>query len=313
MYPLALTQQSITTWRTAHWHLRCFMELRQLRYFLAVAQSGSFTVAAKTCYVSQPSLSAQIAKLESELGGPLIERNRQGARLTKSGELFRGRAAEALRQLESGRFEIEQLKGLTRGSVTLGCLPTTGAYLLPPLLKAFGKAHPEIEVILREETSPQLARMLRESDVDLAILDEAGLGNGLQSEVLFSEPLLIVVPPDHRFASQKKLALKALSDEPLILMKSGHGFRKIVLDAMTRAGVHPHVVHETGEIDTVQALVKAGMGVSLVPKMVKRPGLVYLEILPPTPSRTVYIAWRDDSVLSPAALAMKKIAVASPK
>lgn len=289
------------------------MELQQLRYFLAVAQTGSFTVAAKTCYVSQPSLSAQIAKLEYELGGPLIERNRQGARLTKSGEIFRGRAAEALRQLESGRFEIEQLNGLTRGSVTLGCLPTTGAYLLPPLLKAFGNAHPEIEVNLREESSPKLARMLRESEVDLAIMDEVGLGNGLHSEVLFSEPLLIVVPPKHRFAHSKKLALKALADEPLILMKSGHGFRKIVVDAMTRAGIQPRVVHETGEIDTVQALVRAGMGVSLVPKMVMRSGLVYIEILPPTPSRTVHIAWRDDSLLSPAALAMKKVAIASPK
>jgi DNA-binding transcriptional LysR family regulator len=287
------------------------MELQQLRYFLAVAQTGSFTVAAKTCYVSQPSLSSQIAKLEAELGGPLLERNRQGARLTKRGELFRGRAAEALRQLESGRFEIEQLNGLTRGSVTLGCLPTTGAYLLPPLLKAFGKAHPGIEVIIREESSPQLARMLRESEIDIAIMDEAGLGNGLRSELIFSEPLLIVVPPKHRFASRKKLALKALADEPLILMKSGHGFRKIVLDALLRAGVQPRVVHETGEIDTVQALVKAGLGLSIVPKMVKRADLVYLAILPPSPSRTLHLAWREDSALSPAAFALKKTALAT--
>ena len=289
------------------------MELQQLRYFLAVAQTGSFTVAAKTCFVSQPSLSAQIAKLEAELGGPLIERNRLGARLTRSGALFRVRAAEALRQLESGRYEIEQLNGLTRGSVTLGCLPTTGAYLLPSLLKAFGKAHPEIEVILREESSPQLARMLRESEIDIAIMDEAGLGNGLRSEIIFSEPLLIAIHPKHHFAGRKKLALKDLADEPLILMKSGHGFRKIVLDALLRAGIQPRVVYETGEIDTVQALVQAGMGLSIVPKMVKRPGLVYLEILAPTPTRTVHIVWREDSVLSPAALAMKKTAIASPK
>jgi len=285
------------------------MELQQLRYFLAVAQTGSFTVAARTCHVSQPSLSAQIAKLEAELGGPLLERGRNGARLTQRGELFRGRAAEALRQLESGRFEVEQLDGLTRGSVTLGCLPTTGAYLLPPVLGAFGKAHPGIEVSLREESSPELARMLRESEVDLAILDEAGLGNGLRSEVLFAEPLLIALPPGHRFAGRRKLALKALAGEPLILMKSGHGFRKIVLDALARAGVQPQVVLETGEIDTVQALVQAGMGLSLVPKMVRRPGPAYVEILPPTPSRTIHIAWREDSALSPAALALEQIAV----
>ena len=164
---------------------------------------------------------------------------------------------------------------------------------------------------LREESSPQLARLLRESEVDLAIMDEAGLGSGLRSEVLFSEPLLIAVPPGHRFANRKKLALKALADEPLILMKSGHGFRKIVLDALLRAGVEPSVVHESGEIETVQALIEAGLGLSLVPKMVKRARLVYLEILPPTPSRTVHITWRDDSVLSPAGLALKKIALAS--
>lgn len=287
------------------------MEIHQLRYFLAVAQTGSFTVAANTCHVSQPSLSAQIAKLETELGGPLIERHRQGARLTKRGEIFRARAAEALRQLESGRFEIEQLDGLTLGSVTLGCLPTTGAYLLPPLLKEFRKAHPGISVSLREESSPQLARLLRESEVDLAIMDEAGLGSGLRSELLFSEPLLIAVPPGHRFATRRKLALAALADEPLILMKPGHGFRKIVLDALRRAGVEPRVVYESGEIETVQALVEAGLGLSLVPKVVKRSGLAYTEILPPTPSRTLHIAWREESVLSPAALAMKKIALAT--
>src|SRR5258706_15227048 len=175
------------------------MEIQQLRYFLAIAQTGSFTAAAKACHVSQPSLSSQVAKLEGELGGPLLERSRQGARLTKRGELFRPRAAEALRQLESGRHELAELSGLKRGTVTLGCMPTSGAYLLPPLLKAFGKAYPDIQVSLREESSPGLAKALRESEVDLAIMDEAGLGAGIKSEALFSEPLLIALPPGHRY------------------------------------------------------------------------------------------------------------------
>lgn len=281
------------------------MEIQQLKYFLAIAQTGSFTAAAKACRVSQPSLSSQVAKLEAELGGPLIERSRQGARLTKRGELFRGRAAEALRQLESGRFELEELSGLKRGSVTLGCLPTTGAYLLPPLLKAFGKAHPEIDVKLREESSPGLAKALRESEVDLAIMDEAGLGTGIQAETLFSEPLLIALPPRHKLATRKKLALSALAGEPFILMKSGHGFRKIVIDALARAGVEPRVVHESGEIETVQALVEAGLGLSLVPRMVRKShGPAYAEISAPTPSRSLLIAWREGSALSPAAQAL---------
>ena len=285
------------------------MEIHQLRYFLAVAQTGSFTAAANSCFVSQPSLSAQVAKLEDELGGPLIERSRQGARLTRRGEIFRGRAAEALRQLESGRYEIDQLDGLTLGSVTLGCLPTTGAHLLPPLLKAFGKAHPDISVSLREESSPQLAKLLRGSEVDLAIMDEAGLGSGLRSELIFSEPLLIVVSKNNPLASRRRLSLKALAEQPLILMKTGHGFRKIVMDAFARVGIEPRVVYESDEIETVQALVEAGLGASLVPRVVKRAGLVYLDVLAPTPTRTIHLAWRDESVLSPAALAMKKIII----
>jgi len=158
-------------------------------------------------------------------------------------------------------------------------MPTSGAYLLPPLLKAFGQAHPEIRVSLRESSSPDLAKALRESEADLAIMDEAGLGAGITSEALFSEPLLIALPPGHRLAGRQKLALQALQGESLIVMKSGHGFRKIVLDALVRAGVEMRVVYESEEIETVQALVEAGLGVSLVPRMVQRgAGPVYLEL-----------------------------------
>jgi LysR family hydrogen peroxide-inducible transcriptional activator len=283
------------------------MELHQLRYFLAIAQHGSFTAAAEVCHVSQPSLSAQVAKLEGELGGALFERSRHGSHLTPRGVVFRPRALEALSQLESGRSELEELSGLKRGEVTLGCLPTTGAYLLPPILRTFREAHPLIQVRLREESSPTLGKALRESEVDLVIMDEAGLGPGLRSETLFREPLLVAVPPAHPFAGRKKIELAELAGEPLILMKSGHGFRRIVLDALARAGVEPRVVYESDGIDTVQALVEAGLGLSLVPTMVRKAdGPAYLRIAAPTPSRTILLARRDSSVLSPAAAAMRK-------
>lgn len=123
------------------------MEMQQLQYFLAVADLGSFTGAARACHVSQPALSSQVAKLEAELGGPLLERGRQGAKLSPRGEIFRLRAAEALRQLESGRMELEALSGLESGAVTLGCLPTTGAYVLPPF------SRPSQKNILRSRSS----------------------------------------------------------------------------------------------------------------------------------------------------------------
>ena len=285
------------------------MELHQLRYFLAIAQAGSFTAAAKACHVAQPSLSSQIKKLELELGGPLFERARSGARLTQRGELFKGRAGEAIRQLEAGRMEAQELSGLKRGSVTLGCMPTTGAYLLPPILKAMTQAHPEIQVILKEDSSPQLSRMIRESEIDLAIVDEAGLGSGIASETLFTEPLYVAVPQRHPFAKRRTLQLTALRGEPIILMKSGHGFRKIVLDALARAGVEPRVVHESGEIETIQALVESGLGLSLVPAMVRRKGPVFVSIGAPTPSRSILLAWKEDAALSSAARAVRELSL----
>lgn len=284
------------------------MEMQQLQYFLAVADLGSFTGAARACHVSQPALSSQVAKLEAELGGPLLERGRQGAKLSPRGEIFRLRAAEALRQLESGRMELEALSGLESGAVTLGCLPTTGAYVLPPLLKAFSEKYPKIQVQLREASSPELSRLLKEGDLELGILDEAGLGPGLSSELLFSEALWIALPPGHPLAAKKALGLKALAKEPFILMKSGHGFRKIVLDALKEASVEPRVIYESDEIETVQALVEMGLGVSLVPAMVRKSqGPRYVAIRGRSVSRSLFLAWRERSVLSPAALALQEV------
>lgn len=287
------------------------MELHQIRYFLAIAQAGTFTAAAEACHVSQPSLSAQVAKLEDELGGPLFRRGRHGARLTQRGELFRVRAAEAMGQLEAGRRELEELSGLRRGSVALGCLPTTGAYLLPQLLRSFLDRYPGIQVRLQEASSPQLGRALRSFEIDVAIMDEAGLGEAIASQLLFTEPLVVAVPPSHRLAGSTTVAMEQLDGEAFILMKHGHGYRQIVIDALSRARVSPNVVYESDEIETVQRLVEAGLGVSIVPKMVCREnGPSYLEIETPTPSRRLLLAFRDSGELSPPAEAMREVALA---
>jgi DNA-binding transcriptional LysR family regulator len=288
------------------------MEIHQLRYFLAICQSGSFTAAAQASHVSQPSLSLQLAKLEAELGGPLFERGRKGARLTERGERFRPRATEALRQLEQGRQELEDLSGLKGGKVSLGCLPTTGAFVLPPLLAAFRKAHAEVQVSLREDSSPGLRRALLDGQVDLAILDEAGLGSGLESARLMEEPLLLALPPRHRLTKAKRLSLGKLKDEPWVLMKSGHGFRTIVDQVFARAQVVPSVVFESDEIATVQALVASGLGLSLVPKMVRREGVAYVRVEGHEPTRSLALAWRSGATLSAAAEALRRSCLKKP-
>lgn len=286
------------------------MEIHQIRYFLSIAEHNSFTAAAEACNVSQPSLSAQLAKLEAELGGPLFERGRHGARLTQGGEVFRPRAAEALRQLEAGRREIAELAGLTRGSVGLGCLPTTGAYLLPGLFRSFRESYPGVQVRLWEDSSPQLAKALHDYEIELAIMDEAGGDDGLEQEVLFREPLVLALPNGHALARSGAVTLAALNGEPFILMKRGHGYRQIVEQALARAGVTPKVVYESDEIGTVQRLVAAGLGVSIVPAMVQsKDGPVYLPIRDPTPVRTLLLAHRESETLSAAATAMRRVAL----
>ncbi len=284
------------------------METHQLRYFVAVAQTGRFTTAAKACNVSQPSLSIQVAKLEEELGGPLFERTRKGGRLTARGETFLPRAKTILEQMESAREDAKALSGLTLGKVSLGCMPTTGAHLLPPILSAFRKAYPKIQVQLKEESSPDLAHDLEQGEVELAIMDEAGLRPGLDHQTILTEELLLALPAKHPLAGRKGLSLKQVAEEPFILMKSGHGFRQITLDLYRKAGLEPKVVFESGGIETVQALVAAGLGISLVPQMVaKYAGVVYASISQPKADRTLSLAWRKKAKLSPAAEALQKI------
>ncbi len=284
------------------------METHQLRYFLAVAQTGRFTAAARQCNVSQPSLSVQVAKLEGELGGPLFERTRRGGKLTARGEVFLPRAKAILQEMDEARSDAEALSGLSMGKVALGCMPTTGAHLLPPLLTAFRKAYPKIRVQLKEESSPGLAQDLEQGELELALVDDAGLRPGLDRQALLTEELLLALPARHSLARKKGLALRQLSGEPFVLMKSGHGFRQITLDLFRKAGLDPNVVFESGGIETVQALVAAGLGFSLVPKMVANyPGVSYLELLSPKASRTLYLAWRKKAKFSSAAGALKKV------
>lgn len=287
------------------------MEIHQLKYFLSICQTGSFTAAAESCHVSQPSLSVQILKLEEELGGSLFERSRQGARLTARGELLKPRAAETLQQLQLVRSDMDSFDGLTRGSVRLGCLPATGAHILPVLLGAYQIDHPEIDVQLREESSPGLSAALLNYEIDIAVTDEAGLNQYLEAEVLFAEELLAALPPDHPLAlsSELDVPLQALADERFIVMKEGHGFHRIVMQALEQEGISPEIVYESAEIETVQGLVGAGLGVSIVPKMVRKAwGIAYRRITAPRPTRTLFLACRSFADLSPAAQALRETA-----
>ena len=295
------------------------MEIHQLKYFLAVVRTGSFTRAAEECHVSQPSLSAQLAKLEEELGGALLERSRRGCFPSSRGELLIPRARDILRQIETVRREADDFDKARAGRIRLGCLPTTGAYVLPPLLKEYRRQYRDVRIRLREGSSPALAGALLNRRIELAIMDQAGLQPGLAGEELFREPLYIALPPEHPLGRQKALDIRALEGQPLILMRRGHGFHQIVDDVLKAAGVRPRVIYESSEIETVQSLVRAGMGLSIVPRMICVHGDIrYRRILASPegpektsgegPSRTLLMAFREDARLSPAALRLIELA-----
>ncbi len=285
------------------------MEMHQLHYFTAAEQYGNFTRAAEKCNVSQPSLSAQISKLEKELGGILIERSRGGCRLTPRGEVFLPRAREILRQAAEVRHDIREFDSGRSGVIRLGCLPTTGAYVLPPLLSAYRRDHPNVRIILSEGSSPVLAQRLEEHQVDSAIMDQAGMNESLSGTILFSEPLYIALPTAHPLVSQGELGLESLAGQSLILMRKGHGFNRIVTAALRRAGVEPQIVYESSEIETVQALVRAGLGISIVPRMIcVHEDIAYRRVSGDAPRRTLLMARRKSASQSPAAKELAELA-----
>jgi LysR family hydrogen peroxide-inducible transcriptional activator len=243
------------------------MELHQLRYFCAVAETGSFSRAAEHSHVSQPSLSQQILKLEAELGARLFDRLGRSVRLTDAGKTFLPRARAVLRELEAARGDVTEGKASVSGRISVGVIPTVAPYFLPPILTGFSKHFPEVAVSIVEEITPVLLERLRAGALDLAVLALPVRGNEFESLPLLTEPLFAALPKKHKLARRSALSLRDLRKEPFLLLRDGHCFRENAVAACDRARVSPQVVFESGQFSSLLGLVGAGMGISLVPAM----------------------------------------------
>jgi LysR family hydrogen peroxide-inducible transcriptional activator len=283
------------------------MELRQLLYALTVAQEKSFSKAARVLHLAQPSLSQQIRKLEEELGVPLFHRIPGDLTLTEAGERFIRKAEYVLDLVEQMRREMDDVAGLHRGRLVVGCLPMTGSHVLPLVLPAFRERFPEVEVVLVEETTWQLETLTKKGRTDFSILTLPLSGSELAWEEIAEEPIMVAVPRCHPLAEQCAVSLPELAGEPFIFLKEGQGFRQIALDLCRTAGFAPRIVFETTNIETAQSLVAAGMGVAFVPQMVARNrsdpyAPRYLSLLEnPPPTRKLVCAYRRGRYLSFAA------------
>lgn len=243
------------------------MELHQLRYFTGVARSGNFTRAAERARVAQPSLSQQILKLEDELGARLFDRLGRTARLTAFGREFLPRAEAILREVGDAKIAIQEMAGAERGRVVLGVIPTIGPHFLAPRLTSFRKQHPDVTVSIVEETTPGLLEQLRAGTIGLALLALPVAGREFVSRELFREPFYAAVPEGHALARRRRVNLRDVEGESFLLLKEGHCFRENALAACRRVRVSPRIVFESGQFRSVLAMVAAGAGISLVPRM----------------------------------------------
>lgn len=268
------------------------MEIHQLRYFLAVAAARNFSRAAERCHVSQPSLSQQIIKLEEELGERLFERGAREVRTTAAGELFRPHAERALAELVQAREAIDAARGRLRGRVALGVIPTVAPYYLPGMLRAFTARHPEVEVVVTEATTAQLMRAVESRELDLALLSLPVVGRGLVATEVFTEALWLALPRDHALATREAVKLAELAEEPFLLLQDGHCLAGQALEFCALRGFAPKVTFRSAQLETIQAFVAAGMGISIVPTMARREdrvaaGLVYRALQGRAPTRKI--------------------------
>jgi DNA-binding transcriptional LysR family regulator len=282
------------------------MELRQLRYAVAVADHRHFTRAAAAVPVAQPALSHQIRLLEHELGVELFERSRSGVRLTEAGEIFL-RARRALAEVSAAREEIAALRGLASGRLVIGAMQALAGLDLPRLLAAFHAAHPGVDVSLREDSTRDMFTMTLRGEIDLAIAAlDVERPPGLEVLPLVREPVLAAVPAAHHLASLRAVPVRKLSHETFVLFKEGTGLRAISERVAERGRFAPRVSFQVSSLDRMLALVGEGLGVAFVPASAVRdpppPGVAVLPVSPGI-DRTVGAVWRSDHRHTPAASA----------
>lgn len=268
------------------------MELHQLRYACAVADTGSFSRAAERCQIAQPSLSQQILKLEEDLGARLFDRLGRSIRLTEAGEAFLPHARTVLERVEAARASVTAQQTDLRGSVAVGVIPTVAPYLMPAYAARFTATFPEAKLRIIEEMTPVLIEALRGLSIDLAILALPLRHKDLEMVTLRTEPVFAALPKDHPRAEAKSLSLKDLRGEPFVMLRDGHCFRDFSLAACGSARITPNIAFESGQFSSVLAMVGAGVGISMVPEMAVDRGAscCYVRLADPRARRTIVLA-----------------------
>jgi DNA-binding transcriptional LysR family regulator len=274
------------------------MDLRQLRYLVALAEERHFTRAAAREHIAQPALSQQIRRLEDEVGVALVERTTRSVSITDAGNLLVARARRVIAEVDAADAELLALRGMERGRVTVGTMHTMGPIDISLVLATFHQRHPAIELTVREESSEELAEMLRYDELDLAFLSvtERVERHGLGLHQLVAEELVVVLPTDHRLARRRRLPMSELRDEEFISYRPGARLRELLLTAGHQAGFEPRIKLESNESERIRRLVARGMGVAILPRSdATAPGteVSVAALTDPPLARDITLAWRQ--------------------
>jgi LysR family transcriptional regulator, hydrogen peroxide-inducible genes activator len=280
------------------------MNLKDLKYLVALADTGHFGKAAERTFVSQPTLSAQIKKLEDYLGVKLVERQPKNVQLTEVGKQV---VVRARRMLNDGEEIIAVARNNTdplAGKLRMALIPTIGPYLLPRVMPKLRKALPALRLMLYEYQTEPLLKRLRDGEIDLGILALPTDQDGFESRALYDEDFTVALPNNHPLGAKSTIKVQDLKGHTLLLLEDGHCLRDQALEVCSRVDVREAEDFRATSLETLRQMVVAGLGITLLPELaVEAPfgsqrGLAVRRFAKPAPSRTVGAVWRKSSTRS---------------
>lgn len=274
------------------------MELRHLRYFIAVAEELNFTRAADRLHMAQPPLSQQIQQLEAQLGFQLFHRTKRTVTLTEAGQVFFEEAQKILLQVDRAIQLAQQTSRGELGQLTIGFVSSAAHNVVPAILQQFRTLHPAVKLELREMTTNQQLQQLREGQIDIGFI-RPPVDDGINSEIVFREPLIVALPETHHLVDRPDVALRQLSTEPFILFPRSlaPGLYDRIISFCQQAGFSPRATQEAIQMQTIVSLVAAEMGVAIVPESMQnfqRRGVVYKQLQEPSPIVSIALIWRHN-------------------
>jgi LysR family hydrogen peroxide-inducible transcriptional activator len=289
------------------------MNLRDLRYLVALADERHFGKAAERCFVSQPTLSAQVRKLEEYLGVPLVERQPKRVALTPTGEKVVRRARTLLQEADAIVELARNDRDPLAGSLKLALIPTVGPYLLPHVAGRLRKELPRLKLMLYEYQTEPLLEKLRAGEIDLGVLALPVALDGLESAELYEEPFTLAVPASHPLADHDRIKVDDLRGETLLLLEDGHCLRDQALEVCSRIRVNEAQDYRATSLETLRQMVAAGHGITLLPELAAETpvgtarGLRIKPFARPAPSRTIGAVWRKSTTRAPAISAIVEV------